>query len=226
MFEENLPDTNFSDMGYMAEIKGSAGMWDLYATYYHGPCTYPMFRVENRPAEVALIREYPGVHRVGGGFSTTWKGLEFHGEASYSHSESRRDDRYAVLIGGITYLNDSFASVIGCDRLEISLNFGKEYIVSRQNADEYYFSSETIRPFKKDIIPSLTLLVNEDLTLYYLTDQDLKYDSQYHRAGLKYRLLPGLVSDIYLESFDGDDRSFIGQWRDNDRVSFVLKWTL
>lgn len=226
VFEKNLPGANFRDMGYSARIKGSAGMWDLYGSYYSGPGSYPLIRIDNRPKEVAVIWEYPPVHRIAGGFSTAWKGIEFHGEGAYTYSENRRDDSYVSFFGGITYINDSLALKINCDRMEISLNFGKEHIISHQNADGYYFSSETIRLFKGDIVPGITLFVNEALTLYYLTDQDLKYDSQYHRAGLKYRLMPGLVSDIYLESFDGDDRSFIGRWRDNDRVCFVLKWNL
>jgi hypothetical protein len=45
-------------------------------------------------------------------------------------------------------------------------------------------------------------------------------------VGISYRLYSGLVSEVYMEWFDGDYGSYVGQWRDNDRVVVLLRWTL
>ena len=102
----------------------------------------------------------------------------------------------------------------------------KHYITSRQDAPGYYFSSELIRPFKNDLLLRLLFGITDDLSAMYVTDQDLRYDSQYHRLGFSYRLYPGLVSEIYAEWFKGEYASYVGQWRDNDRIVVLLRWTL
>ena len=224
--QNDLPGGSLDEFGYLAKFKTSAGFVDLYGSYFFGPSEFPLIRVEERSDTVALIKENPVVHKVGGGAATTWGNFTFHGDGVFSLSPDDKDDSFFRYVAGVGYTAPRVAAALKMQRLDIMVDYAGESITSHQDAPGYFFSSEIIRPFKDDLVVRLLLGITEDLKAMYVTDQDLGYDSQYHRVGFSYRLYSGLVSEIYMEMFDGDYASYVGQWRDNDRVVVLLRWTL
>jgi len=222
----NLPGGSMDEFGYLAKFKTSAGLVDLYGSYYFGPSEFPVIRILEEPNTVTLSKENPMVHKVGGGASTAWGNFTFHGDGVFSISPDDEDDSFIRYIVGAGYTAPGLAAALRIQRIDIMVDYAGETITSRQDAPGYFFSSELIRPFKNDLLFRLLFGITDDLSAMYVTDQDLRYDSQYHRLGISYRLYPGLVSEVYSETFKGEYGSYVGQWRDNDRVVVLLRWTL
>ncbi len=222
--ENDRPDNQLDEMGYSGLVKSAWGDLDLFSSIYYGPNPYPLVYVEDRGSVVALIKKNPNVARFAGGGTYTWESMEFHGEVLYNLSSDHTDDDYISYVGGVTITDDRSALLLNIDQIHWRLNWAGEIITSHQDAQGYYFSSEVIRPFTGDLLLQLLLQINPDLTLYYHMDLNFDDNAQYHRLGGTLRLAPGLTVDVKTEFFDGDDTSFIGLWRDNDRISCNLTY--
>ncbi|MDD9303473.1 MAG: hypothetical protein HUK40_14490 [Desulfobacter sp.] len=222
--ENDRPNNGLDEMGYSGLIKSAWGDLDLFSSIYYGPNPYPLIYVEDRGSVVALIKRNPNVSRFAGGGTYTWQNMEFHGEILYNLASDHTDDDYISYVGGATLTDDWTALMLNIDQVHWRLDWAGEIITSRQDAQGYYFSSDGIRPFTGDLLLQLLLQINPDLSLYYHMDLDFDHNAQYHRLGGTKRLIPGLTLDVKAEFFDGDDTSFIGLWRDNDRVSCNLTY--
>lgn len=225
VIENDGPGAGLEDMGYSGLIKTMVGDVDLFGSVFHGPNPFPVVYFEDRGSEVALIKRNPSVLRLATGGTFTWQNFEFHTELLYNHAKDNTDDSYISYTGGATITDALTATLLNIDQVHWRIDYAGESVVHRQDAQGYYLSSEYIRPFTKDILLQLLLQVNSDTNLYYHMDLDIGRDAQYHRIGGTYRFYPGMVLEVYTELFDGDDTSFIGLWRDNDRLGCQIKWS-
>jgi hypothetical protein len=224
-YVEDLPGSRPGDTGWFGRTKTSLGEWDLFVSAYQGPGFYPVLKWRDRGPFVDIIMEYPDVFNLGAGFSTTWKALEFHGEALYNRSSHRRDDSYVNYVGGMTYLENRIAKKLHLDEIAVTLEYAGEKILSEQDNPQYLVSSRYARLGRDDIFASLRLGITDDLSLHYLADLVLWDRSRFHRMGASYRIRPGLVLGVSLELFEGDGMSYFGRWRKNDRLVTMLKWS-
>lgn len=78
---------------------------------------------------------------------------------------------------------------------------------------------------RDDIFLSVLVTVKNDLHLRYLGDIVFWNRSQFHRLGGTYRIRPGFTIGLDFEFFIGDEQSYYGRWRDNDRVIATLRWS-
>jgi len=69
------------------------------------------------PLSRRLIKDTPSVYQLAGGFSTTWKNTEFHGEALYSYSIHKQDESYINYVGGLCHTSEKLASNLGLEKL-------------------------------------------------------------------------------------------------------------
>ena len=223
----DLPDADDPDQwSYFGRVKTSAGQWDLFASAFRGPSIYPVMRADLDMAAPAvhIAVEHPITDQVAGGFSTTWKELEFHGEALYSHAEDGKDDSYLHYVGGSTWSNQSWPSRLGLHRMDITAEYVGESITHRQSADGYFISSRDARLGRNDVVLRAELFLTQDLSLHYLADILLSNSARMHRMGTTWRLTDNLTWQTALELFDGPGTSYYGRWRDQDRVVTTLEY--
>lgn len=225
IFLEDIPDYDPEDYGYYGRIKTSYGLWDLYGSAYHGPGIYPVLRYQDLGSVVAIIGEFPNVFNLSAGFSTTYKGFEFHGEALYNKTDDNKDDDYINYVVGVTYSDQIHVRKLGIQRADVTLEYAGEKITRDPDPNEGTISSRDARIGRDDIFVNLLVTVKEGLQLRYLGDIVFWNRSQFHRVGGTYRIRPGLILGLDLEFFSGDENSYYGRWRDNDRVIAILKWS-
>ena len=224
--KNDLPGGSLDEFGYLAKIKTSAGLVDLYGSYFFGPSEFPVVKIEERADTVAFLKKNPSVHKTGAGAGTTWRDFIFHVDGVFTLSPEDEDDSFIRYLGGVGYTAPWLAAALRMDRVDVLVDYARETITERQDAPGYFFSSEIIRPFRRDILVRVLLGITGDLSARYLADYDLRHDAKYHHVGMSYRLWSGLVSEVYFEWFDGGLNSYFGTWRDNDRVVVLLRWTL
>jgi hypothetical protein len=224
VLENDRPDSDWEEMGYYGLVKSSPGKLDLFGSIFHGPNPFPLLFVEDRGSDVALIKKNPVVTRVSGGGTYTWKNLEIHAEGLYNRSNAGKDDDYFAYTGGVTISDRWTASLLGIESVFWRMDYAGEMMINHQAAPGYYFSSRQIRPFTDDLLLHLLLRVNPSFNVYYHMDLDFRHNARYHKLGGNYQLPWGLNLDISVDFFDGDNRSFIGLWRDNDRINCQLSY--
>jgi hypothetical protein len=223
----DLPDADDPDQwSYLGRVKTTMGGWDLFASAFRGPSIYPVMRADlNQTAsKVAITVEHPVADQLASGFSTTWKELEFHGEALYSHTEDGKDDSYLHYVGGSTWSNQSWPARLGLHRFDLTAEYVGESITHHQNADGYFISSRDARLGRNDAVLRAELFLTEDVSLHYLADILLSNSARMHRVGTTWRMTDNLTWHTAMEIFDGPGTSYYGRWRDQDRVVTTLEY--
>ncbi len=224
----DLPDGDDPEnWGYFGRVKTSAGRYDLFASAYRGPSIYPVLRakVDQAMPSVTLIAEHPIADQIAAGASTTWKELELHGEALYSHSEEGRDDSYVQYVLGSTWSNQSVANRFDLYRLDLTAEYVGEAITTKQSADGYLMSSKYARLGRNDAIARLAVHFTETVSAEYMCDILLSTPARLHRIGATWRVTDALTWKAAFEAFDGPDNTYYGRWRDQDRVTTSLTYT-
>lgn len=222
---ERLPEPGLKDAGWFARVKHPIGLWDFFLSAYYGPGLYPVLKLERRGDLLALIKENPDVFNLAGGFSTTWKSLELHGEVLYNVSVDDKDESYLKGVVGFTYSNQSLARALHLRRIDLSVEYAGEYVTHKQSEPGYIATSRYARIGREDIFATLRVGVTDDLSVYSGLDETLWSDSRFYRVGAQYRLMPGLTLDVAMERLEGAFFSYYGHWSDNDRIYTMLKWT-
>ncbi|MBU1004046.1 MAG: hypothetical protein KKE73_16155 [Proteobacteria bacterium] len=214
------------DPAVFTQARTSVGDWDLLVSAYRGPGMYPVLSMDLDIATpgVEFIVEHPIVIQLAGGFSTTWKELEFHGEGLYNYCEDGKDDDYIQYVIGTRWTNESLAQKMGMYRIDMGLEYAGEAITNEQDASGYVISSREIRIGKNDLIAGAALHLTENLRLHYLTDYNLSNDSMLNRFGVNWDITSKLTADVSAELFDGPTDSYYGFWKNQDRVLATLTY--
>ncbi|RZB30430.1 MAG: hypothetical protein SRB1_02710 [Desulfobacteraceae bacterium Eth-SRB1] len=223
---EELPENDPKDWGWFGRVKKSMGIWDTFVSAYHGPAFYPVIKLEDTKDIATLIKDTPNVYQMAGGFSTTWKNTEFHGEALYSHSIHNYDDSYIDYVGGFCHTSENLASSLGLEKIDILLEYAGEVITAKQNATDYILSSRYTRIGRNDLIANILVTATDDLSLHYLSDFTLSDNAHFQRIGTSLRIMSGLVFTLDFEFFDGPLDTYFGRWRNNDRLVTSIKWSM
>ena len=223
---EDLPGNDPGDWGWFGRAKKSMGLWDTFLSAYYGPAFYPVVKLEDSATVATLIKDTPSVYQLAGGFSTTWKNTEFHGEALYSYSIHNHDDSYINYVGGFCHTSEKLASSLSLDKIDFLLEYAGEVITADQAATDYILSSRCARIGRNDLIASILVTATDDLSLHYLSDFTLSDDARFQRIGASLRIMPGLVFALDFEFFNGPLDTYFGRWCNNDRIVTSIKWSL
>jgi hypothetical protein len=225
LIENDLPEFKLEEIGYGGKAKTSLGKFDIFGTAYFGPNPYPVVKIVDKGNYMSVQKKNPPVWRLATGGTATWRDFEFHTEIMYNSAINNTDDDYISYTGGLTYSSETLSSFMGIDLIQSRIDYAGEQITKDQNHEGYYFSSREIRQFTNDILFQLVMQINDDTNAIYFLDASLAYNAWHHRISGSYRLYPGLVAECFVELFDGDDQSFIGRWKDNNRIGLKLTWT-
>lgn len=222
------------EVGGLAKAKTVFKGWDLFLAVFNGFSLLPV--LEEKTAEVSgggfavdvpaeYKKHYPRVINISGGFSTTHKDFEFHGEGVYQRSHSGKDDNYMAYVGGITYTNYDFAEKIGHERIDITLEYGGEWVDATQSHPDYQRSSEGARPTDNNGFGRIEFKYDEDLKWQCGINYEISDKGWSQGMLVEYKLTDDVKVKVSGELFDGGNDSYFEKWEDNDRVICQLEYS-
>ncbi|HET9315278.1 MAG TPA: DUF1302 family protein, partial [Vicinamibacteria bacterium] len=234
----DLPDQSFDNVQYGARVKTTLKGWDFAASYFEGFESTPVIRVSEAVLLPGLTvpRATPVFTRMrvlGLDFSTTWRKFEFHGETAFKFVvRDGRHDRFQA-IGGFNYTWDDFR-LRWLDRILFIAEYSKEVNLSTAEhsgvlgtADLVRFGLAQINTALRDAgIGRVAVKFTEDTELRVSAILDFTSSfSHYVQVKLTHRIIDALQMEAGVDLFTGArGKSFWGQWSDNDRFSFLLRY--
>ena len=140
-----------------------------------------------------------------------------------------KDDDFISAVGGATYTLDKWVDKVGFDKINMTMEYVKEIIVDSYNPDITYRSSENERAPKNDILINISAEVNDKVSFNYFANFRLsikqnKDTGRYQKLSTQYKVKDGLLTNFFVEFFNGDVNSYYGKWRENDRIGIDLKY--
>ena len=227
--EQEFP-SGFSSKTKQIFVKLEGTYWgtDWMFSFFNGPNSNPVIRndivVNNNVPEFTLVQEYIPITFISMGFSTTYKGLEIHGEILNQNAEDGKDDSFtAIMIGG-RYTLDRVPKAIGLNSIDIIIEHGRENQRTKQSRPFYALSSIGSRLYQNSWLGTFIFNINDDLSFNY----DFHYDQKNNGSADIYGINYNSGSSQWrakMEMFDGSDESNFGLWRDNDNFSLEYSYT-
>jgi len=201
---------------------------DVMFNVGYGPSLYTVLEYTNE--ENTYLETHPKAWYISTGFSTTYEKFEVHAEAYYQHVISSKDDDFISAVGGATYTLDEWIDKIGINKVTMTVEYVKEIKTKSYDDKKTYRSSERERAPKNDILIKADAEINHKLSINYLGNFRLEINQnkdggRYQKIGTTYTIKDGLVSELFVEVFNGQDNSYYGKWTDNDRVGLQLKYS-
>jgi hypothetical protein len=235
--DRQVPGRDAANVQYAARLRTTVGGWDLSASYYHGFEDVPEFRASTVQAPagrtvLTLTPVFPRINAVGMDFSTTFGGIEVHGEGAVKLvEENGREDRFQGIAGfsytwdglGYPWL-DAVTLVLEYAR-EVALRTRDSSILPSGGGDSEIGDLLAFNAFQNTVAGRVQLKVNED-TQVKLTG-NLNFDgpaSYYAQASVTHRFTGAFQAEAGYDFLAGSPRSFWGRWNFNDRVFLVLRY--
>jgi hypothetical protein len=210
-------------LGYRNSLNG----YDITANLGAGVSLYSVLLKTDKPNKYKEY--YPKDVWMSAGFSTTYKKLEVHGEAYYQIVESNEDDDFISAVIGGKYTFSRWVDKIKLKQIDIILEYAREFIIDKMNNKQVYKSSKDSRAFKNDILLKVDGEINYKWSLNYFANFRLSTDQQknsgrYQKIGTTYKPKDAMEVGLYVEFFNGEDDSYYGRWRNNDRIVTQFKY--
>ncbi len=212
------PGIKLRNIAYFVKAKGTIRGWDLFLSMYQGLNPYYVLKEEKVGQKTYYIKKNIFIGEYAGGFSTTYKKWEFHGELLYNHSYDTKDDNYFNYVIGATYTIDDWLKKLHLKKMVITVEYAGETVIHEQSAKNYTKSSQETRAGRNDIFSHIRLDVSDDLIFKYESNFELPKKGRVNKFVSEYKFKSGLKWRTGLEFFYGKKRSYYGRWRKNDRI--------
>ena len=217
---------------FLARLKSNAVLFNRGVDYMldvgYGPSLYDI--LEKTDKQNVYLKTKPEMVYTSGGFSTTYEKFEFHGEVYYQHSIDALDDDFISAVGGASYNLDKWVDKVGFNEVKMIVEYVREIITHDASNDKTYESSRKERAPKNDILVKVDGEISDKLSLTYFGNFRLELNQQkdsgrYQKFSVNYKIKDGLNSDLFVETFNGDENSYYGKWKKNDRIGLDLKYS-
>jgi hypothetical protein len=228
-----VPPTTAANMQYGARLRGTVAGWDLSVSYFDGFEHTPV--IEQTTAVVAPGIEVPRFTPVftrmrvaGVDFSTTFGGLEVHGEAAAKLAvRDGRDDRLE-WIAGVNYEWDP-PGLRWLERIHLIAEYAREEILGSDSGSEIVpFDNRLALPntaFRNAAICRLLFHFDDTTQLEVGGTVNVERSvNSYLKAVLTHKITDAVHAIVGLDLISGSQDTFWGRWRDNDRVYVFLKY--
>jgi len=223
---DESPETAVENAQFAVRLSSSTLLegWDLAFSYYDGHDPVGVFRVDPAPPHVILIRVFPNVREVGFDFATTFGNMEVHGEAAARLTEGdAMDDDYLEYIVGFNYDFDALMLPPFVEEVRIILEYAGEHVLDqKQEGGRYFDLGGYDRPFKRSILGSLLVKFSEETECEIDGGVNLDDSDYYLEPVLRHKITDTLKLEVGGHVIAGPRGSFLGRWRNNDRVSVTL----
>ena len=130
-----------------------------------------------------------------------------------------------AYVGGITYTNYDFAGIIGHERIDITLEYGGEWIDATLSHSDYERSSEDARPTNNNGFDRIEFKYDEDLKWQWGINYEISDEGWSQGVRLEYNWTDDVTIKVSAEFFDGGNESYFERWEDNDRVICQLEYS-
>jgi len=119
---------------------------------------------------------------------------------------------------------------VGLNKVTMTVEYVKEIVTNEYDNKNTYRSSSKERAPKNDVLIKADAEINHKWSINYFANFRLEIDQnkdsgRYQKLGTTYTLRDGLVTEFFVEIFNGDDNSYYGRWQDNDRVGAQVKYS-
>jgi hypothetical protein len=235
--DREVPGRDAANVQYAARLRTTLGGWDLSASYYHGFQAVPEFRASTVQAASGgtathLTPVFPRINAVGMDFSTTFGGIEVHGEGVVQLVEDNgREDSFRG-IAGFSYTWDRLGHP-WLDAVTLVLEYARQVALRTRDAsilpsgggDSEIGDLLAFNAFQNTLAGRAQFKVNED-TQVKLTG-NLNFDgpfSYYTQVALTHQFTGSFQAEVGLDVLGGQARSFWGRWGSNDRAFLVLRY--
>ncbi len=227
--EQEFPSGfNLRSKQIFLKLEGTYWGTDWMFSFFNGPNSNPVIRndivVNGNTPEFTLVQEYIPITFVSMGFSTTFKGLEVHGEILNQNAQDGKDDSFTAMMIGGRYTLDRFPKIFGLNSIDIIVEHGRENLRSRQTRPFYALSSIGSRLYQNSWLGTFIFNINDELSFNYDFHFDLKNDGEAIIYGINYTSGSSQWR-AKVENFDGSDDSNFGMWRDNDNISLEYSYS-
>lgn len=228
--EQELP-SGFSAKSQQIFLRLEGTKWgtDWQFSFFNGPNTNPVIRndivVTNNTPSFTLVQEHVPITFFALGFSTTFGGLEFHGEILNQNAEDGKDDSFTALMLGFRYVLDTVPKKFGLNSIDIIMEHARESLRSAQSQPFYALSSIGSRFYQNSWVGTTIFNVTDNFSFNYDFHLDLENKGVAQIFGLNYNAGRGQWR-LKQESYDGEDTSNFGQWEDNDNTTleYIYNW--
>ena len=230
--KSEVKEDNQNAIRVLLRYKGTKTLFDRGIDFIldvgYGPSLYSI--LEYTDEENVYLETHPTAWYVSTGFSTTYKKFEIHGELYYQNVIASKDDNFISAVGGATYTLDEWVDKIGVNKVTMTVEYVKEIVTDKYDSKKTYRSSQKQRAPKNDILIKADAEINHKWSLNYFANFRLEIDQnkdsgRYQKLGTTYTIKDGLVTELFVEMFNGDDNSYYGRWQDNDRVGLQVKYS-
>ncbi len=222
--DANEPGDPGEDFGFGTRLSYLVDGWDLAAFYYTSPDKSPAFQRTLSGGATPTITYRPlheRIHQLGGtlakGFGST------------------------VLKSEIVFTADRLVSVARFDELdgleetdEVRFLVGLDYVWERHNFNAQFFQTRFLQHersmFSDDVENGFSLLWRSeawhpDLESELLWIRSLNRDEWLLEAKLTWHISGNWRGVIGADIFDGSRRSFLGRFKDTDRIYYELRYS-
>jgi len=225
--KEITPDRNNKVRGVLG-YRNSINGYDIVANLGAGPSLYSVLLKTKKPH--AYKEVFPTAVWASAGVSTTYKKLELHSEAYYQIVESNEDDDFISAVFGGKYTLDRWVDKIKLKQIDIIVEYVREFVTDHMNNNKVYKSSKDSRAFKNDFLIKIDGEINYKWSLNYfanfrLSTDQRKNSGRYQKVGVTYKPKDAMEVAVYGEVFNGEDDSYYGKWRNNDRIVTQFKYS-
>jgi hypothetical protein len=235
--DRELPGLEAANVQYAARLRTTLGGWDLSASYYHGFDDVPEFRASTIPAPsgssvVSVTPVFPRIDAIGMDFSTTFRGIEVHGEGVVKLvEENGREDRFQGIAGfgytwdglGLRWL-DAVTLVLEYAR-EVGLRTRDPSILPSGGDESRTGGILALNAFRDTVAGRIQFKVSEDTQVRLTGNLNLDGPTScYAQAAVAHRFTGAFQAEAGFDFLAGDSRSFWGRWRSNDRIFLVLRY--
>jgi hypothetical protein len=210
-------------------LEGTKWGTDWQFSFFNGPNTNPVVRndivVSNNVPTFTLVQEHIPITFLALGFSTTFGGLELHGEILNQNAENGKDDSFTSLMVGFRYVLDNWPKKLGLNSIDIIMEHARENLRSSQSQPFYALSSIGSRFYQNSWVGTTIFNVTDDFSFNYDFHIDVENKGVAQIFGINYNTSLGQWR-FKIENYDGEDTSNFGQWQDNDNstLEYVYNW--
>ncbi len=221
------PKRSLKNPQFGARLRGTAGRFDLSASYFYGLATVPqrevavgVFNPVDNSVTITVNEIFPREHTIGANVATTLGQFALHLETAAVVPEdtgrnigSADEFRFNYVVGG----NYTFYNIIGDDDLRIFLDFTQELHQGNKSAN-------LARIFQLSILGRLEYLFSDDLK--FLLSWAFNFDDKDFiiRPRVEWNLRKGFRLAAGFDILGGPQGSFFNQFNEDDRAYLWLKY--
>ena len=226
------PDEIFSNLQYALKLSGTLGGWDFSLSWFDGyddlPALHTQAQLSQDLSEIAVTAE-PVYHRrksVGADFATIIGDVNFRGEAAYYITEDWEgkdpfiDDPYFQYVLGADY---TFNDLIGDNDLFVLLEWVQE--IQTPDRNTVYQITDLNHIFRKTVMGKLDFKFDDYSKLYVNYVWNIETKDWYFQPGIDVSITDGVQLRTSVDLLGGEEDSFFGTYKDNNRVQVRLKYS-